>query len=55
MLHIACLPSDDEYNCATSSLTLMFGDLSIALERDFLAVDVTIKGERYRVFNRHPE
>ncbi len=51
----ACRPSDDGCNYATRPPKLVLGDLTIAIERGFLAVDVTIRGWDYRVFNTHLE
>lgn len=51
----ACRPSDDGCNYATRPPKLVLGDLTIAIERGFLAVDVTIMGWNYRVFNTHLE
>lgn len=54
-VNFSCRRSDDGCNYATRPPKLVFGDLTIAIERGFLAVDVTIKGWSYRVFNTHLE
>ena len=52
----ACLkPSDQGCNYLTAPPPLLTPVGSIALERGFLAVDVTVKGQVYRVFNTHLE
>jgi endonuclease/exonuclease/phosphatase family metal-dependent hydrolase len=48
-------PSDDGCHYLTRPPDLVLGDISIALVRGFLAVDVKVKGWQYRVFNTHLE
>lgn len=52
-------PSDQGCNYLTApaplSLSTPAGTLTVAIERGFLAVDVTVKGKAYRVFNTHLE
>lgn len=55
-VNFACSkPSDDGCNYVTRPPDLVLGGLTIALVRGFLAVDVTVKGWQYRVFNTHLE
>lgn len=51
----ACQSSDDGCRYLTRPPALVLGDITISLVRGFLAVDVTIKGRQYRVFNTHLE
>ena len=51
----ACQSSDDGCRYLTRPPDLVLGDITISLVRGFLAVDVTIKGRQYRVFNTHLE
>lgn len=50
-----CRRSDDGCHYVTRPPDLVLGDITIALERGFLAVDVTVKGWTYRLFNTHLE
>lgn len=55
-VNFACLkPSDDGCNYQTAPPPLQTPVGPVAIERGFLAVDVTVKGWHYRVFNTHLE
>lgn len=55
-VNFACsTPSDDGCHYLTKPPDLVLGDITIALVRGFLAVDVMVKGWQYRVFNTHLE
>ncbi|MGZ8375529.1 MAG: endonuclease/exonuclease/phosphatase family protein [Nitrospira sp.] len=55
-VNFACsTPSDDGCHYLTRPPDLVLGDITIALVRGFLAVDVAVKGRQYRVFNTHLE
>jgi len=54
-LGVCAKPSDQGCNYQTAPPPLSTPLGSIAIERGFLAVDVTVKGRAYRVFNTHLE
>lgn len=54
-VNFACRRSDDGCNYQTAPPPLLTPVGPIAIERGFLAVDVTVKGWHYRVFNTHLE
>lgn len=51
----ACRPSNQGCNYQTAPPPFVTAVGPIAIERGFLAIDVTVKGEAYRVFNTHLE
>lgn len=50
-----CRASDDGCNYMTRPPVLTAGPLTLAIERGYLAVDFSVRGQAYRVFNTHLE